>query len=380
MLEIFMDQAATSFPKPEAVIRAVANYMENNGANLHRGSGSRAQQVELTVLSLREKLAELFNHDSVKRVILNSGATMGLNTVLFGTLKRGDHVLVDALAHNAVVRPLSELEKRGVTYSAVPVSKTGFCNVAEAEKLLLPNTRMLLLTHASNVCGTIQDAEAFGRFCHKHGLLFVLDAAQSAGHLPVDFSACKVDALAVPAHKGLLAPSGVGALLLSSRLAEEMTPLTFGGTGSVSDSVIQPERLPDKFESGTPNLPGIFGFLAAVENLNVAEIRKHELELTERFLSRLRDIPNIRLLGETLAEKRVAVFSIDFRGKDNGLVAAALESEYGIYTRSGLHCAPWAHRALGTFPQGSVRFSFSKYTSPEQVDFAADAIAHLAAR
>ncbi|MDO4543423.1 MAG: aminotransferase class V-fold PLP-dependent enzyme [Clostridia bacterium] len=370
-----MDQAATSYPKPEAVIRAMADYMTSNGASLHRGSGKRVQEVEFAVLNLRERLCALFNHDSIKRAILTSGATMALNTVLFGSLKGGDHVLVDSLAHNAVVRPLFELKKRGVTFSKIPVSPDGLCDLEAAEGLITPSTRMLILTHASNVCGTIQDAEAFGRLCKKHDLLYVLDAAQAAGHIPVDFTAFNLDALAVPSHKGLLGPAGIGALLLSARLAQETEPLVFGGTGSLSASETQPELLPDKFESGTPNLPALFGFLAAIESIDLPTRRRHELELSSRFTDLLSRIPNLRLLGSPEPQSRVAVFSLDFLGQDNGIVAARLENEFNIYTRSGLHCAPWAHQALGSFPQGAVRFSFSNFTTCEEVDLAADAVA-----
>ena len=237
------------------------------------------------------------------------------------------------------------------------------------------------MAHGSNVCGTVQDAEAIGRICADRGVPFALDAAQTAGHLPIDFSSLHLSALAVPGHKGLLGPGGTGALLLRDDLAQRLTPLTAGGTGSASDSEYLPDYLPDKFESGTANLPGYYGWEAAlrfVEETGVPALREHEMALCSRFLQGLADIPHVRLCGTRDLSRRVGVISVDFLRRDNAEAAYALEAEYGILTRCGLHCAPSAHRTLGTFPQGTVRFSLGFASTEADVDAALHALRALA--
>ena len=376
---IYLDNAATSSPKPRGVSDRMKEYLDQIGAPVNRSVYGAAQEVGLVEYQLRQRLAEVLGFpESPRQVLLTAGATMALNQAIVGFLRPGDHCLVSAMEHNAVMRPLQHLAERGlVTFDRVPCGPDGSLDPADMEPLLRPNTRLVIMVHGSNVCGTVQDAAAVGAVCRRHGIPFVLDAAQTAGHYPVDFAAFGCAALAVPGHKGLLGPSGIGALLVTEEFAGQLTPLLAGGTGSASDSELLPPYLPDRFESGTPNLPGIYGWEAAMaflQETGVEALRTHESALTARFLAGLKDLPGVRLCGTTDLRRRVGVLSLDFTGQDNGAVSARLEREFGILTRCGLHCAPSAHRTLGTFPAGTVRFSLGFASTEADVDAALDAI------
>lgn len=382
MPAVYLDQAATSFPKPPCVAAAMTEYLTHVGANVNRGVYGSAQQAELTALRLRQRLCELFDFDYPTHAVLTPGNTWGLNLVLGGALRPGDHCIVSAMEHNAVMRPLQRLAKQGVRFDRIPCDGDGFLDLAALEGLFRPNTKLVVLAHASNVSGTVQDAAAVGRICAAHGVPFCLDAAQTAGHLPLSFRELGLSALSVPAHKGLMGPQGLGALLLAPDFAKALDPYVTGGTGSASDSEDQPAYMPDKFEPGTPNLPGIYGWEAALEflqNIGVEQIRAHDLALSRRFLAVVQTIPGVRLLGPTDPQRRVGVFSLDFTGRDNAEVAYRLETEYGILTRCGLHCAPAAHKTLGTFPRGTVRFSAGWFTTERDIDAALAAIRALTA-
>ena len=253
-------------------------------------------------------------------------------------------------------------------------------DVSALPGLIRPNTRLVLIAHASNVSGTVQDAAAVGKICREYGVPFALDAAQSAGQLDVDFTALGLSALAVPGHKGLLGPQGIGALLLTPELAKRLTPLIAGGTGSASDSEELPDWMPDRFESGTPNLPGIYGWEAAlrwIEETGVEKLASHEKTLTERFLDGVSALKNVRLYGPRTTEGRTGVISLGFTGCDNADAAWRLEREHGVLTRCGLHCAPAAHRSLGSFPEGSVRSSIGWANTEADIDAALEAIAEI---
>lgn len=382
MPAIYLDHAATSFPKPPRVAARMAEYIDYVGANINRGSYGAAQQAGLTALRLRQRLCALFAFPDPAHVVLTPGNTWGLNLVLGGALRPGDHCIVSSLEHNAVMRPLQRLAKQGVTFSRIPCDGEGGLDLAALEGLFRPNTRLVVLAHASNVSGTLQDAAAVGERCAAHGVPFCLDAAQTAGHLPISFGELGLSALSVPAHKGLLGPQGLGALLLAPDFAGALEPYVTGGTGSASDSEEQPPYMPDKFEPGTPNLPGIYGWEAALEFLQgvgVEAVRAHDVALSCRFLDGLAVIPSVRLAGPRDPMGRVGVFSLDFAGQDNAEMAYRLETEFGILTRCGLHCAPAAHRALGTFPQGTVRFSTGWTTTEAEIDAALAAIKALSA-
>lgn len=381
MNTIYLDNGATSFPKPPAVAQAMLQYMTEVGASINRGVYGSAQAAGMTTLMLREGLCRLFHHSDPTHCVLTAGNTMGLNMVLRGWLRPGDHCLVSSVEHNAVMRPLHDLAEQGVTFDRIPCDRDGHLNPADIPALIRPNTRLLVMAHGSNVSGAVQDAMAVGAICHEHGIPFVLDAAQTAGHWPIDFEAMHLSALSVPGHKGLMGPSGIGALLLSADFAKNLTPILTGGTGSASDSEAQPDYMPDKFESGTPNLPGIYGFHAAVDfilDTGVEVLQERERQLTKYFLDKLRDVKDIRLAGPWDLENRVGVISVDFAQVDNAEAAYRLEQDYGILTRCGLHCAPSAHKTLGTFPQGTVRFSVGHYTTETEIDTAVQAIAEIA--
>lgn len=382
MRPIYLDNAATSFPKPPAVAQAMLRYMTEVGASINRGVYSSAQDAGMTTLLLREGLCRLFHHSDPTHCILTSGNTMGLNMILRGRLRPGDHCLVSSMEHNAVMRPLQDLADQGVCFDRIPCDSAGRLDPEAIRPLVRPNTRLLVMAHGSNVGGAIQDAAAVGRVCGEYGIPFALDAAQTAGHWEIDFEAMGLSALSVPGHKGLMGPSGIGALLLSPGFAKGLSPLVTGGTGSASDTERQPAYMPDRFESGTPNLPGIYGLQAAVDfvlETGVEALRRREEELTGLLLDGLRGIPQIRLAGPERTDHRAGVVSIDFLREDNAEAAFRLEQEFGILTRCGLHCAPSAHKTLGTFPQGTVRFSVGWFTTPEEVSAAVDAVRKISA-
>ncbi len=382
MHTVYLDNAATSFPKPPMVGARMREYVDEVGAPVNRGSYEAAQQAELVTLRLRQRLCALFGFADPSHVILTPGNTWGLNMLLLGALRRGDHVLVSAMEHNAVMRPLTQLAKHGVVFDRIPCDAEGRLQADRIETMLRLNTRLVLLAHASNVSGTVQDAAAVGEICAARGIAFALDAAQTAGHIPLDFTALHLSALSVPAHKGLMGPQGIGALLLRPDFAKTIEPLVSGGTGSVSDSEDIPLYLPDRFEPGTPNLPGIYGWEAALEYLEgitVEAVAAHDRALTARLLGGLREIPGVVLIGPDSVENRVGVFSLDFPGKDNAEIAARLEEGFGILTRCGLHCAPSAHRTLGTFPRGTVRLSLGWFNTEADIDRALRAIKAVSA-
>lgn len=381
MPAIYLDNAATSFPKPPAVAEAMLRYMQEIGASVNRGVYASAQEAGMTTLLLREKLCRLFHHSDPTYCVLTSGNTMGLNMILRGWLRPGDHCLVSAVEHNAVMRPLQALAAEGVAFDRLPCDGRGKMDPEDLRQMIRPNTRMVLIAHGSNVGGGVQNAAAVGAICRDYGIPFALDAAQTAGHWEIDFDQWGLSALSVPGHKGLMGPSGIGALLLSPDFARELRPIVTGGTGSASDLELQPMYMPDRFESGTPNLPGIYGLEAAVSFIlrtGIAALQAHETALTARLLAQLREIPHIYLAGPWELTERVGVVSVDFREADNAEAAFLLEETYGILTRCGLHCAPSAHKTLGTFPQGTVRFSSGWFTTPEEIDAAAAAVAEIA--
>ena len=368
---IYFDNGSTSFPKAPNVASAMSEFLAKGGFNINRGNYAGAYAVESLVLETRNQLARLFHAPDSRCVIFTSGITCSLNYFIKGLLKPGDHVVVTGLEHNAVMRPLNQLVKDGVTYDVAPTDREGNVTPEGIETLLKPQTRAIIATHASNVCGTIVPIQEIGEICRRRHVLFAVDTAQSAGTLDINMEECGIDFLAFTGHKGLLGPQGTGGFLISDALDAQLAPFMAGGTGSQSDSLEMPENLPDKYESGTLNLPGIVGLHAAlsyIEETGLTKIRHKKMELTRRFLDDIRGLPNIRVAGRQDISNRTAVVSLDFLTLDNAQAAFELEQQYGIMTRVGLHCAPLAHKSLGTFPQGTVRFSFGASNTPEEVD------------
>lgn len=377
MDKIYMDNACTSFPKPPSVAAAVGDFIANCGVNINRGSYGPAYEMENVVYQTRLALSRLFGYSDCKNVIFTANITTSLNMVLKGLLRPGDHVLVSSMEHNAVMRPLVQLTGDGVSFDRIPCTKQGELCLKEAEALVRPNTKAVIMTHASNVCGTVMPLTEVGDFCRRHGLTFIVDSAQTAGVLPIHMEDMHIDAFCFTGHKGMLGPQGIGGFIVTDELAARIQPLISGGTGSLSHSEDVPDFLPDKFEAGTMNWPGIIGLHASLNYLSevgIKNIYAKEMELTSRFLDGLREIPDLTIVGKKDLAQRVAVVSVYSGSKDNAQVAFELENQYGILTRVGLHCAPVAHKTLNTFPMGTIRFSFSHYNTGEDVDRAIAAL------
>lgn len=370
---IYLDNASTTFPKAPTVATAMSDYITNRGININRGSYALAYDVEDIIYTTRQRLHTLFNGHDPAHVIFTQNVTMSLNMVIKGLLKAGDHVLVSSMEHNAVMRPLTQLLDKGITFDTIPCDSTGSIQMDSIEPLIRPNTVALIINHASNVCGTIQPLESIGPICKAHNLQFIVDAAQTAGVIPIDVKACHIDALCFTGHKGLLGPQGIGGIILTKEMAQNLTPLIAGGTGSFSHLETMPTHMPDAFESGTLNLPGIIGLnegLAYIESQGMENIHNHELALTQAFLEGLQSIDGINIVGKQNIQDRTAVVSITIDGMDPANIAYELESTYHIMTRVGLHCAPRAHQTLGTYPEGTVRVSFGYANTLKDVEAA----------
>ncbi|MGN0423615.1 MAG: aminotransferase class V-fold PLP-dependent enzyme [Lachnospiraceae bacterium] len=371
MEKIYFDNGSTSWPKAPKVAEAMADLLTHGAFNINRGNYEGAYEVEATVLDTREQLARLFHAKDSRSVIFTPGITYSLNYFIKGFLQSGDHILVSGMEHNAVMRPLKQMEAIGVTYDVVRTEVDGTIQPEDVERAIKNNTKAIIMLHASNVCGTIVPIKAIGEICRRHHLFFVVDTAQSAGTIPVNMQECNIDFLAFTGHKGLLGPQGIGGFLISEELNDQMKPYIAGGTGSQSDVLQMPESLPDKYESGTMNLPGIIGLHAAlsyIEETGIMTIHRKKLELTQYFLENVKEFSNIRIVGKEGMKDRVAVVSLDFVQEDNAVIAFELEQNYGIMTRVGLHCAPIAHRTLHTYPQGTVRFAFSASNTRGEID------------
>ena len=384
MKKIYLDQASTTYPKPECVAKAVYEYMTGNGSNINRGCYENAYDTEEVVLETRELLCELFDGPDCKNVVFTKNVTESLNVVLKGFLKPGDHVLLSSMEHNAVMRPIRQLEKNGVEFDRVPCSEQGELKLQSMEALLRQNTKAVVMMHASNVCGTMLPLKEVGAFCKAHGLKFIVDCAQTAGTMPISMKEMNIDVLCFTGHKGLYGPQGIGGFILQEEMISAMTPLLSGGTGSISHTEEIPEFMPDRFEPGTMNLPGIFGLNSAlgwINKVGIENIYNKERTLTRLFLEEIGKLDpkgeKIKLVGKKTEEGRTAVVSIQTPGRDVSEVAYLLDKNYGIMTRVGLHCAPSAHQTLGTYPTGTVRFSFGYFNTEEEVLFAVKALEEI---
>ena len=377
MNKIYLDNGSTSFPKAPGVGKAMANFIENVGVNIGRGGYEEAYSAAEVVLDTREKLCKLFHFDQPENVVFTSGITASMNILLKGLLQPGDRVLTTSMEHNAVMRPLRQLEQEGVEVVLIPCKDDGTLDFEAFIDLATPGTRALVMTHASNMCGTVMPVQEVAEHCQTLGIWTIVDCAQTAGILPVDMEAWGVDAIAFAGHKGLLGPQGIGGFLITDDLAAEVNPLLSGGTGSISHLETVPDFMPDRFEPGTQNLPGIFGLHAALsylEEVGIEKIYRHEMALAARLLEGLSNLEGIRVAGRTQLTGRTAVVSVDFLHMDNADAAFLLEDKYGIMTRCGLHCAPRAHMTVGTFPQGTVRFAPGRETTEAEIDAALVAV------
>ena len=382
---IYLDNAATSWPKPPQVLAAMARFLTEVGANPGRSGHRLSVEAGRIVYAAREAVAELFHAPDPLRVVFGMNATEGLNLALRGLLRPGDHVITSSMEHNSVMRPLRALEREGVSVTVVPCSPEGFLDPQAVLSVLRPETRLVVLNHASNVTGTLLPVAEVGRALQRMGgPLLVVDAAQSGGAVPIDMQADGIDLLAFTGHKSLYGPTGTGGLIIGDRVPlEEFRPLIRGGTGSRSEWEEQPDFLPDMCESGTPNAVGLAGLEAGVRwvlERGVEALRAHEVELTRRLLDGLQEIPGVTVYGPQDARLQTAVVSFNIVGMEPSEVGMRLDEEYGIMCRVGLHCAPAAHRTIGTFPAGTVRFALGAFTTREEVDAALRAVARLACR
>mgnify|MGYP005839891429 CR=1 FL=1 len=379
---IYLDNAATSWPKPPEVARAMTDFLVKSGGNPGRSGHGLSVQAGRVLFETRELLAELFNAPDPSRVVFTANATHALNIALQGLLREGDHVVCSGIEHNSVMRPLRELERRGVRLTIAPCSSDGTLKLPELRKAVRAGTRLVALAHASNVVGTIQPVEEAAAIAHAAGSLLLVDAAQTAGVLPIDVAAQGIDLLAFTGHKGLLGPQGTGGLVIGERVdARELRPLIFGGTGSRSQHQDQPDFFPDRYESGTPNGPGIAGLGAGVRFLlarGIDSVREHELRLMQTLINGLREVPKICLFGPDDAVGRVAIASVTVAGRPVSEIGQRLEEEFGVLCRVGLHCAPAAHATIGTFPEGTVRLAPGVFTTTRDIEVAIDGLRRIA--
>lgn len=375
---IYFDNAATTLRKPECVVQAVTEAMCTMG-NSGRGAHSNSLHTSRTVYEARAVLADLFHAERPERIAFTANSTQGLNMAIKGMLKPGDHVITSALEHNSVLRPLYEMEKAGVQLTILPADDKGNISYEDLEAAIRPDTKAVITTHGSNLTGNLLDAERIGKIARNHGLLYILDASQTAGVFEIDVQKMNIDILCFTGHKGLLGPQGTGGIYV--REGVEIKPLLSGGSGVQTYLREHPVQMPTALEAGTLNGHGIAGLKAAVEYIRetgLDTIRKKEQDLMWEFYNLVRQIPGITVYGDFEKKERCPVVALNVRDYDSGEVSDALASQYGIATRPGAHCAPLMHEALGTVKQGAVRFSFSHYNTMEEVDTAVKALQELA--
>ena len=369
MNRIYLDNSSTSYPKPEVVIKAMNNYFYNNGSNLQRGESNYNFDAEDIIFSLREELSELVNYNDPSCVIFTQNVTSALNTVINGLFKSGDEVLISQLEHNAVMRPLVE---RGIKY--IPLSSDEFGHIIPEliKEKLSDKTKACIIQVANNVNGCVQDINSIGKVLKPFNIPLILDSAQALGHIDLDMINDNIDILCFTGHKGLLGPQGTGGFIAKKEIISKIKPLIFGGTGSFSDLLTQPENLPDKFESGTQNIIGLIGLEAAIKYLkqNKAEIRNKERDIKKYFLSLIKDIKYFDIYSYS---EEIPIVSIGSKYFDVAMLANYLASK-NIQTRVGLHCNVMTHKYMSTYPEGTIRFSFSHYNTTEELDITVNVI------
>ncbi len=383
---LYIDNAATSFPKPRTVLEAMNRYATELGASAGRGGYAEAIETAAILADCRRALCKLFNGERPEHFVFTLNATDAINIAIHGLIdpSRPNHVICTHTDHNSVLRPIRALEqRRWTTVTRVPIDPaTGLVDPADIAAAIHPDTRFIALTHASNVTGAVQPIRAIGKIARENAVPFIVDAAQSVGHLPIDLQADCIDLMAAPGHKALFGPTGTGFLYVRPGLENRVRPLRQGGTGSLSDADLQPEFMPDKFESGSHNAIGIAGLNAGVQwvlKQGIEKIAADELDLVRVFIDGASNLPGLRYFGPQGVRNRIGVFCVRIGGHDPQELAMILESRFGILTRAGIHCAPLVHRALGTLDDGgATRFSFGAFLSKQDIKFATDALAEIA--
>jgi len=380
-MPIYLDNSATSYPKPEAVYRAVDQALRHVGGNPGRGGHELSLAAGRALLETREAVAGMFGIADSSRVVFTSGATEAINLALFGLLQAGDRVVTTSMEHNAVTRPLRALQDIGVEVVKVAADRQGLVDPDDLKRACATPTRMLVMTHCSNVTGTLQRVKEVGPWCRERGILLLVDAAQSAGIFPLDVERDAIDLLAAPGHKGLLGPTGTGFLFVRDGLQPK--PLLYGGTGSYSSSDRQPEDFPERLESGTPNTPGLAGLKAGLEflqDMGLQAVREQERELLQQLLDGLQRLPGVRVYGPGSAGRHGGAVSFRLEGHDPAESGFRLDRDYGIYCRVGLHCSPDAHRTIGSYPTGTIRVSPGIFSTRDDIEQLLTAVAELSAR
>lgn len=375
---IYFDNAATSWPKPKSVIEAMVDFSENIGANPGRSGHRLSIEAGRVVNEARERIAELLELEDPMRVVFGSNATDALNLAMRGILRKGDHVITSSMEHNSVMRPLRDLEKRGMKLTVVQCSREGFLEPENVDCAIKENTKLIVLNQASNVVGSLLPTREIGKIARENDILFLIDAAQTAGCFPIDMESDKIDLLAFTGHKSMMGPQGTGGLVIGENVdIKELNHLKSGGTGSRSEFERQPDFLPDKYESGTLNTVGLAGLSAGVQFVldeTVEKIREKEMRLTKRFIKGTCEILNLSLYGGCDENRQTSTISFTLKDISPSQIGLTLDEKYGILCRVGLHCAPLAHKTIGTFPDGTIRFGMGYFNTEKEVDFALEAL------
>jgi len=376
--QIYLDNAATSKIKPASVREAMINYYDNIGCSPGRGGYQQSLNAGRILLEARMSFCELFNFDKPENVIFTHNITYAINMILKGMLEEGDHVITTMMEHNAIIRPLNHMiNDLGIEVDFVKANEKGEVNLEDIENVIKENTRLIITTHASNVTGTILPIKEIGNLAKKKNIVYMVDSAQTAGSIEIDLKELNIDILAFTGHKGLYGPTGTGGFIIKSPVENQIYSFIQGGTGSISDKDIQPDFLPDKFESGTINTIGIAGLKAGVDSIlkiGIDKIHEKKMKLTKRLIDGFLKNERIQIKGVIDIEKRVSTISIYIENYDLGMLSFELDDQYGIMTRSGLHCAPYAHKTIGTYPEGTLRFSVGYFNTEDDIDCAIRAL------
>lgn len=371
-MEVYLDNASTTFPKPKQVIDSMYEYMLNTGGNAGRGNYSNSLQSNRYLYDARETICNFFGFNSPSNVIFTNNVTTSLNILIKGILRHGDHVITSSMEHNSVIRPLFSCKNLlGIKLDIIESNSQGFIDIENLKNKITPKTKLVVITQASNVTGSIQDIQAIGKICADNNVFFIVDSSQGAGVLDINMNNINANAIAFTGHKGLLGPQGIGGFILDDKFNESCNTLFEGGTGSLSHSLDQPNFLPDKFECGTLNLPGIVGISEGIKYINsigLNTIYEHNNYLINYLLNGLLNIDGIKVYGDISGKMLTTCISINLSSIDPSELSYYLECN-GIKTRSGLHCSPLAHKTIGTYPTGTVRLSISYFTTKEDIDY-----------
>ncbi|MGL4772135.1 MAG: aminotransferase class V-fold PLP-dependent enzyme [Clostridium sp.] len=371
-MNIYLDNGSTSYPKPKQVLDKMYDYMLNVGGNANRSNHSNSLQSNRTLYQTREKLANFFNYPKIENVVFTNNITTSLNFLLLGSLKNGDHVITSSMEHNSVLRPLTLLKNKGIIeLTIVSANKEGFINPIDIEESIKNNTKLVALSVCSNVTGSIQPIDHIGEICSKNNIFFILDSAQGAGHFKIDMKKSNISALAWTGHKGLLGPQGIGGFIISDEFNEICNTTIVGGTGSLSHSLEHPTYLPDKFECGTMNMPGIIGINESIDFINSTSLDDIELKINslhKYLLDGLNKFTNFKVYGDLSGSNSSSIISFNHISMDSSELSFLLE-EHGIKNRCGLHCAPIAHETIGSFPSGTVRLSIGFFNTLEEIEY-----------